>query len=293
MKRINLYIIIIFSLLPVANIFAQNDKSNKYNIKISKPGYKANLETKLLYKKLVKAIKKDFKSGYYTPFVIIPDAAIEDTHLIEGMETQTLVDLKINLTVKNTSTDEEWIWEHIFKGKGDNKNKSIKKAVRKFIKKDSGYKDFSTRLQNYIQNELDKNCQNYIALAKEKYQEKKYYECIQICNFFPKDNNCFEDAALLKKSAFDAIQKQKCESLLYKAKMKKSIKDYDAAINYLIRISPDSPCSEKAVSLAKEMESSIDNNIKSIDLYKIIINSSSDASSKEKWLEKAMDNISK
>ena len=272
---------------------AQEIKSNPFQISFVNSNYSDGIESVMLSKKLKTNLKKDFKLAYNSPIIVKSIATIEDEKLIEGMETMFLIKVSITINVTNNIKNEEWSWEETFKGKGDAKKNSIKKAIKNFSKKKNGYKDFSNKLNTYLKNEFQNNCTSILDYANKQFNENNFSKSMMICAQVPENSQCHDQAKNLKKKAFDSLQKKNCEAILYKATMKKSVKDYNGAIRYLIRISPDSPCAPKALDLAKEMENSINNDnkvdSKNINLYKIILESENNSEYKQNWLKHAID----
>lgn len=283
-------ILLVFSFLS-AN--TQEISSDPFHINLINSKYADGIESIMLSKELNSKLKKDFKLSHNSPIKVSSIATIEDEKLIEGMETMFLNKVSIEITVSNNIKNEEWNWKGTFKGKGDSKKNSIKKALKSFSKKKSGLKDFSFKLNTYLQEEYHNNCNGLIDYANKQYNENNFTKSIMICAQIPKNSQCSVQAKNLKKKAFDSLQKKNCDAILYKATLKKSVKDYNGAIRYLIRISPDSPCASKALDLAKEMEDSINNDSKvdskNINLYKIILESENNPDYKHNWLKHAID----
>jgi len=286
MKKIYFFIIFV---LFVSSLIAQQQKEIKYSIytHVLRDDITSR-ESYFLLKKMKKKLKKKYVITRNTNIVIEPSVEVLSEKNIEGMENIVLTEVNIVLKVKNTlREDSDWTWDKTFKGKSVNRKESIKKAIKKFLRKDNGYEEFRSNLNKYLEAEFNSNCIKYLGFAKDQYTKKNLRKCINICNQISKESSCYTDAKILKKDAFDAIQKKECDALVQKAILKKSIKEYNSAVRYLIRISPDSPCAENALKLAKEMESSIDENTKSMKLIKVII----DSESKEEWHRMSIDEI--
>lgn len=286
MRKYNFYLLFVFVLFFISSS-AQEASGTKYSIGI-KENRANNMYSYELINKMKKKLAKDFNVIHNSTVTLVPEIEIISEKTIEGMETSLITSANVIIEVKN-SMDEKlnWTWEKVFKGKGHNKRGSLKSAVKKFIRKDSGYKAFKEELNLYIDKEFNENCTKYIENATKYFSEKKYKECISKCENIDSNSSCKSNADKLKKEAFDAFQVKECEGLLYKAKLKKRAKNYNGALRYLLRISPDSPCAEGALDLAKKMEDSIGEDIKSIQLIKII----TEDGMKAKWLRKSMDNI--
>lgn len=278
----------------VDSIYCQDFKTNNFKPSISYSTSNSSYEILEGLSKIQKILSNDFNLNDKDIIKLQLNLSKKDQKLVEGMESMSILKLNIEFKMINQMNDESWIWSHDFNGKGVSLSESINYAIDLFIKNKEGYTYFAEEFNRYLKRTFDDKCETLNQYIIEQNNMKEYYKSLSVLNHISKESPCYSQTKSNKEEIFNKLQEQECIAILKNAILSKSVKDYRRAIEYLIHISPSSPCQDQVFKLAKQMQTEIDDNFKNLNLKEfnnlnLIINSEQDLKSKNDWYKQAFE----
>ena len=153
----------------------------------------------------------------------------------------------------------------VLTGSGSSKIESCKNLVRTINQKKSKISSWLTGLDTGT---ID--CDLLAKRANLLTQTSQFSQAYTLAN----NSKCQENAFELKEAIISAYQTQSCEQDLRQAEAMMAIKDYERAIQYILRIDPDAYCGENINELIEKIEESYQADVdQSFEFYKSYLQS--------------------
>ena len=199
-------------------------------------------------------------SGYSNEFLIYPKAEIFDESVIEGMRNLVVVEMEFNLFIQQYSTSKVFSsYSRTIKGSGFNKEKAVIDAISNINTNDKNLEEFILEGKQKILAYYENNCDQIVQNSDYLMKTQKFAEAIAVLSSVPKEAKvCYASVQDKSIEAFNAYQKQTCETNLLSAKTAISNNNYSEALRFLSYIDVSSPCLKETESLIKEVSVKVD-----------------------------------
>lgn len=162
-----------------------------------------------------------------------------DEGKMNGMDTKYVVSADMTAKIHNIFTEKLIKTKTIrLTGSGKSKmdaNKRLIKSINKSRKKINKY-------LSEIQSVMTVDCSTLTKTATDYLHRKDYKKAMALATVT--SDNCQSSQDQLRNKIYDAYQEDYCETHLSRVEAYLSVKEYDKAINEIVRISPDSKCGD-------------------------------------------------
>ncbi len=250
------YFPLIYCLLLCNISISQEYDLHKYNLKINTPSCDNRMAVRDLHQALNAGLKKNFNIHPNSIFALNSYIEIGDSKTLEGMETYIYSDVEINFDVENIVTKEILKFNYRGKGKGRNQQGSISNAIKNFKSAKNGLKELSQQAIEYMENQLNNNCNAFIDKANNAAQKGELKSALLILNSIKENFPCYDGKKLLEIKIAEQQAQEICDRQMQKIKImvnSKQSHQMDRAIQHLLVIPPNAPCASEALELSKEI----------------------------------------
>lgn len=260
-------ILILLYILNFAILSAQNNTNdlNSISLSVILPDNTEYLSRKSISKiesKIQHIVTKNgiSGSGYTNEFLIYPKLEIFDESVIEGMRKLVVIEVEFNLFIQQYSTKKIFSsYSKSIQGSGYNKEKAIANAISKIPTTNNKIKEFIFEAKEKILTYYNDNCNQILDDSNFLMKTQKFDQAIALLSSVPREaKSCYATVQDKSIEAFNAYQKQTCETNLLKAKTEISKNNYSNALRFLSFIDVSSPCLKKAETLINEVAKKVD-----------------------------------
>jgi len=260
----NIFVLILICLVS-GFITAQNDSNAALSIQRAKSDF-GNRSASTFQKYCRELLDSDAKAMNSPILKLYPRIKSKGGSMIEGMETVTSSVIELQLIIKNDITKDKVEWSNSFSASGSNINKIVLDSLNEmFEMKSSLDKEILDFVNNYVDQEFNKNCKVYIERAKAKSASGDHLRALQIASVIPEGSSCNAEASKLVKESYDQYQSELCGKNLHEAQLEAAAGRYNRAISKLYCISYDAPCAGEALVVAKQISESSKSNLRADD----------------------------
>lgn len=293
----------IFTFLCIVNLVflsAQNNTKdfNSISLSVIMPDNTEYLSVKSISKiesKIQHIVTKNgiSGSGYTNEFLIYPKLEIFDESVIEGMRNIVVVEIEFNLFIQQYSTKKIFSsYSKSIQGSGYNRKNAIANAIAKIPTNNNKIKKFILEGKEKILQYYNDNCNQILNDSNYLMKTQKFDQAIALLSSVPREaKNCYTSVQDKSIEAFNAYQKQTCETNILKAKTEISKNNYSDALRFLSYVDVNSPCLKKAELLINEVSKKI--NQKEKRDWDLMLKRYNDRQNMEKYRLNTMKEIAK
>lgn len=199
-------------------------------------------------------------SGYTNEFLIYPKLEIFDESVIEGMRNLVVIEVEFNLFIQQYSTKKIFSsYSKSIQGSGYNKEKAIANAISKIPTTNNKIKEFILEGKEKILTYYNDNCNQILDDSNFLMKTQKFDHAIALLSSVPREaKSCYASVQDKSIEAYNAYQKQTCETNILKAKTEISKNNFSSALRFLSYVDVSSPCLKKAELLINEVSTKVD-----------------------------------
>lgn len=189
-------------------------------------------------------------------FALLPKFEIYDHTVVEGMRNIHLMEVELNLEVKELRTGKIYnTYSQSITGDGYSKNMAIDKSISEIKTKGTDVESFLTETKQKIMDYYRSNCDQIYSEANTLVNQKRYREAIALLYPVPRETGdaCYNKVQKKLDEAYAGYMNETCEENLVQAKNAMEKNDNESALEALAEIDPDSNCYSSAQELNKEV----------------------------------------
>ncbi|PCJ91947.1 MAG: hypothetical protein COA50_15985 [Flavobacteriaceae bacterium] len=245
-------------------IQAQNDGALEDNLNISvvvplqmdglTTGQVSKIESKMLRMVSNYGISGE---GYTDKFIIYPKYEIYDHKVVEGMQNVHILDVELNLIVKEVRTGKVYsVYNQEITGDGYSRKEAINQSISQMKTKGAGIKIFLQSAKTKILEYYRSNCDRLYDEASTMVNQKRYNEAIALLYPVPEEvrGDCYKKIQRKLDEAYDGYLNKTCEKNLIRAKAEISKNNNESALEILASIDTESNCHSSAQKLKAKIE---------------------------------------
>lgn len=257
MKYFKLIITVNIFLLFLNNISSQDtDLFLLFDLEID------HLECATSYsqKEIIKQLKTSFEDNVLfvedsEVNIMAINTSIISSKFLEGMDSYYFSE--VETTIKLVSKISELEKSIVVKseGKGKTECNSLNKAFSKSFKGKNKAKVIEL-LSSYNKESATTFCSSINAKSNDLFKNRKFIEALTLLNTIPEEQNCSSELINLRESIEESIAKENCDTELYELQLIVNTGDtylIKKNIYRLLRISPNAPCANEAITLSKQI----------------------------------------
>lgn len=250
------HIILIISLLFSLPGLSQNGNSEDNGIQISvvTPTEMEGLNTAQISKlesKLQQMVSNHGISGEGY-FILYPKFEIYDHSVVEGMRNIHILEVELNLTVKEIQTGKIYnSYTQSITGDGYSESKAIDKSISEIKTRGPEIASFLSETKQKIMDYYRANCSQIFNEADNMIKQKRFREAIALLYPVPREtgNSCYNKIQDKLNEAYLGYMNETCEENLVQARQALKENNNQSALESLSKIDPESNCYTKAQEL--------------------------------------------
>ena len=193
-------------------------------------------------------------------FILYPAFDFFDVRTVEsGMKNIIVVNTDLILSVIQVSTGMKV--NHVsvsLSGNGFNKSEAVANAISKIDTQSPVYAKFLSESKARIYSYYETNCSKLLQKAKALAVQQQYEAALARLACFPASLPSYAQVIPVMMDIYKHYQNVHCERLIQNAKGCIALKDYSGAVEYLVRIDPESQCKPECSQLLDAIKRQVD-----------------------------------
>ena len=193
-------------------------------------------------------------------FILYPAFDSFDVRTVEsGMKNIIVVNTELTLSVMQVSTSMKVndVSVSLF-GSGFNKSEAVANAISKIDTQSPVYVKFLSESKTRIYSYYETNCSKLLQRAKALAAQQQYEAALAELACFPSSLPSYAQVVSVMMDIYKRYQNVQCERLIQNAKGCIALKDYSGAVEYLVRIDPESQCNSECTRLLDSIKQQVD-----------------------------------
>lgn len=250
------------SILVICGIKAQNANAD-VNIGIVCPEQMDDLSVASLQRLRHKIEQIATANGIATysdgTFILYPAFDFFDVQAVEsGMKNIIVANTELILSVMQISTGMKVNSVSVsLSGRGFNKSEAVTNAISRIDTQSPVYAKFLSESKTRIYSYYETNCSKLLQKAKTLAAQQQYEAALAELACFPASLPSYTQVVPVMMDIYEHYQNVQCERLIQKAKGCIALKDYSGAVEYLVRIDPESQCKSECIRLLNAIEQQV------------------------------------
>lgn len=261
MKKIIL--LCLCSMLVICSIKAQNANTD-VNIGVVCPEQIDDLSAASLQRLRHKIEQIATANGVATysdgTFILYPEFDFFDVLTVEsGMKNIIVAKAEMTLSVMQVSTGMKVNYVSVsLSGSGFNKSEAVANTISKINTQSPVYAKFLFESKTRIYSYYETNCSKLLQKAKVLAAQQQYEAALAELACFPASLPSYAQVVSVMMDIYKRYQNIRCERLIREAQGCIALKDYSGAIEYLVRIDPESRCNSECTRLLDSIKQQVD-----------------------------------
>lgn len=195
--------------------------------------------------------------GYTDKFILYPKYEIYDHKVVEGMQNVHVLDVELNLIVKEVKTGKVYsVFNQEITGDGYSKNEAINQSISQIKTRGDKIERFLQNAKTKILDYYRSNCDRLYDEADKMINQKRYNEAIALLYPIPIQvgGDCYKKIQRKLDEAYNGYLNETCEKNLVRAKAEISRNNKGSALEILGSIEVESNCHSSAQQLKSEIQ---------------------------------------
>jgi len=269
MKTIKTALLKLFLLSCIHSVYSQESATNDYLGKISlyvvqienserlKEAQRSKLESKVMSIATKNGVAG---TGFGGSFLLYPKFEIYNENVVEGMQNMTVLDIELNLFIKQKSNNAVFSsYNKTFRGTGNSKDQAINNAISQINPNDASAKAFIEEGKNKIIQFYNSKCNDIILEADRYAGMNDFRMALAILTSVPIEATpCYEKIRDKSIRVYKLYLQKQCQSVMLLAKSQIAGNQYSAGLRTLATIDPTSNCYKEAQATIQATEGKID-----------------------------------
>jgi hypothetical protein len=251
-------------------------KSSDMTLGLLMPDSSADMNKATITKlgtKIVQMINNSDQVIYGTcnSIVVYPVISIDESGVVSGgMQNITVTTVEISFFIRDLGS--KVVYNSItkkLKGSGSNKMQSIANAINQIKPADDIYQKFIADAKTKIVKYYTDNCPTIMHKADNLAAKEDYEQAISMLESVPTSAPCSKDAETKAIAIYKKAMNVICAIYIKRAKEAIAVNDFDAAVEALDVVDPNSNCAPEANKLIAQMSAKVEKiNQEQLDLEK-------------------------
>lgn len=194
-------------------------------------------------------------SGKNAPFIIEPSINIIDKEIMTSAPPMIAFKIELNLTFSSAYDDKVFASTSInLRGVGTSDNKAYSNAFSNIRHGSKKFEAFTAKGLEEISKHYNASCEKIIAQAENYISYDNYAAAINLLFSVPFGvEPCHERTLEVLTNAYKGYQDKTCSKYIDIARIAVSIRDFQSATNVLVKIDPNSTCSDEMKEITAQM----------------------------------------
>lgn len=208
--------------------------------------------------------------GWEQEFIAYPMLDIYEIKTINGYKKQTFVKAEFSLVIEQANSQLLFAsTSKMISAIGTNEHTALAKAITSLKSSDGIFKDFLQTGRAKIMEYYAQNCDQILTKAASYEKLGDYGKAIYTLWKVPTIADCYTQVQQRIASNYTKFQAKNCKQLIQKAKATIAAQQYGIALQYLMRIDPESTCFAMSSQLIEGIKSYLTTEeLKQWDFYK-------------------------
>jgi len=193
-------------------------------------------------------------------FILYPAFDFCEMQTVEsGMKNIIVANTELILSVIQVSTGMKVNSVSVsLSGNGFNKSEAVANAISKIDTQSPVYAKFLSESKTRIYSYYETNCSKLLQKAKALAAQEQYEAALAELACFPSSLPSYAQVIPVMMDIYKHYQNVHCERLIQNAKGCIALKDYSGAVEYLVRIDPESQCKSECSQLLDAIKQQVD-----------------------------------
>lgn len=193
-------------------------------------------------------------------FILYPTIDSFDVRTVEsGMKNIIVAKAEMTLSVMQVSTGMKVNYVSVsLSGSGFNKSEAVANTISKINTQSPVYAKFLFESKTRIYSYYETNCSKLLQKAKVLAAQQQYEAALAELACFPASLPSYAQVVSVMMDIYKRYQNIRCERLIREAQGCIALKDYSGAIEYLVRIDPESRCNSECTRLLDSIKQQVD-----------------------------------
>lgn len=220
----------------------------------------------------------------YSVFVLSPVLSLLEQGKIEGIATRVTARVNLQVQVANNLSGEVFYTNDLaFNGAGATLDEAVGKALQGIRPNNPALHKTLEESRAKILDYYTRQCASVQQAAGEKESAGQLAAALSLLHSVPAGTPCFDEVREKKLALFTKIQEQQCRNFLQKADARAAAKDFNGALNWLAQIDSQSPCANDAKQRIADLETKVDDNIRTQNEWLFKFWSAGQEAEKARW----------
>ncbi len=174
---------------------------------------------------------------------------------LEGMDIRSSGEVTCKFLIQNLLTEQSSCFTVAVQLSGNHAKMTIEERVLESLIRREDWCDSLTQNLQLVYDPGVQGCQELVSFLDAEEEGSWSTSLIQVYRFKKTFTECAELSAAMLEEKLQEIDQQLCDQLIYEATLlydTGTMSNVNAAVRKLIRIPPNSPCREKALSLSEQ-----------------------------------------
>jgi len=196
-------------------------------------------------------------AGYTDKFILYPKYEIYDHKIVEGLRNVHVIDVELNLIVKEVRTGKVYsVFHQEITGDGYSRKEAITQSISQIKTRGDNIKKFIQEAKTKVLDYYRSNCDRLYSEADTMINQKRYNEAIALLYPVPKQvgGDCYKKIQRKLDEAYKGYLNTTCEKNLVRAKAEISNNNNGSALEILGSIDAESNCHSSAQKLKIQIQ---------------------------------------